>query len=146
MNFGIARPLMTQTIVPFPLTVPGAGQAVPISATLDKSKLITSFVISNPIAGSSVYLGNSPGTSNVGATQGLEIQPGTAPNFRVSQEGRQLYELQVLSGLIAKLINCQTPDMEKIPFKVWDLTTLYLFSGNVAGSQVTIAAFPEPYL
>jgi hypothetical protein len=146
MNFGIARPLVTQIGFSFPLTVPGTGQPTPLSATLDKSKLITSFIVSNPAAGSSVYLGFTPGVSNAGANQGLEILAGTAPNFKISQEGRQLYELQTLSALISKLINCQVPDLEKIPFKVWDLTQIFLFSGNVAGSQVTIAAFPEVYL
>jgi len=146
MNFGVSRPLVTQSGFTFPLTVPGAGQPIPISATLDKSKLITSFIVSNPQAGSSVYLGFNSGISSVGVNQGLEIPAGTAPNFRVTQEGRQLYELQTLSGLIARLINCQVPDFEKIPFKVWDLTQIFLFSGNAAGSQVTIAAFPEVYL
>jgi len=146
MNFGVSRPLVTQTGFTFPLTVPGAGQPTPISANLDKSKLITSFIVSNPQAGSSVYLGFNSGVSNAGVNQGLEILAGTAPNFRITQEGRQLYELQQLSGLIARLINCQVPDFEKIPFKVWDLTQIFLFSGNAAGSQVTIAAFPEVYL
>ena len=146
LNFGIARPEVTQPGFTFGLTVPGAGQAVPISSTLDKSKLITSFIVSNPLAGSSVYFGFSPGiTSVVGPNQGLEIQAGTAPNFRVNQV-RQLYELQALSATIAKLINGQPPDLEKIPLVVWDLTQLYLFSANAAGSQVTIAAFPEPYV
>jgi hypothetical protein len=146
MNFGVARPLVTQSGFSFPLTVPGAGQPTPISATLDKSKLITSFIVSNPVAGSSVYLGFSSGVSATGVNQGLEIPAGTAPNFRINQEGRQLYELQTLSALIAKLINCQIPELEKIPFKVWDLTQIFLFSANAAGSQVTIAAFPEVYL
>lgn len=146
MNFGISRPLVTQTGFSFPLTVPGAGQPVPLSATLDKSKLITSFIVSNPVAGSSVYLGFSSGVSNTGVNQGLEISAGTAPNFRITQEGRQLYEMQSLVAVISQLINCQAPQLEKIPFKVWDLTQIFLFSGNVAGSQVTIAAFPEVYL
>lgn len=145
MNFGVSRPLVTQTGFTFPLTVPGVAPATPISATLDKSKLITSFVVSNPVAGSSVYMGFSPGISNAGANQGLEIPPGTAPNFKITQE-RQVYELQELSALIARLINCQFPELEKIPFKVWDLTQIFLFSANAAGSQVTVAAFPEVYL
>lgn len=146
MNFGISRPLVTQNGFSFPLTVPGAGQPTPLSATLDKSKLITSFIVSNPVAGSSVYLGFNSGVSNAGANQGLEIPAGTAPNFRLLQEGRQLYEIQDIVGKIAKLMNCQIPDFEKIPFKVWDLTQIFLFSANAAGSQVTIAAFPEVYL
>lgn len=145
MNFGISRPKVTQQIVPFPLTVPGVAPAVPLSATLGPDKLITSFIISNPLAGSSVYLGSGPGVSNAGANQGLEIQAGTAPNFRVTQV-RQLYELQALQAAIAKMINCLPQDLEKIPIVVWDLTQLFLFSANAAGSQVTIAAFPEPYL
>jgi hypothetical protein len=146
VNFGIDRPLITQTGFAFPLTVPGTGQAAPINGNLDKSKLITSFTVSNPLAGSSVYLGFSPGTSNTGVNQGLEITAGTAPTFAIRQEGRQLYELQGLTALIARLINCVSPPMEKIPFKVWDLSAIYLFSANAAGSQVTIAAFPEVYM
>jgi len=144
VNFGISRPLVTQPIITFPLAVTGVAPAIVISPTLDKSKLITTFIVSNPVGGSSVYIGGA-GVTATGTTQGLEIQPGTAPAFVIQQE-RQLYEIQSLNSLIAKLINCQVPALEIIPFKVWDLTTLFLFSANVAGSQVTIAAFPEVYL
>lgn len=144
-SFGTERPLVSQTLITFPLTVPGAGQAVPISQTLDKSRLITTFSVSNPVAGSSVYLGNA-GVSAAGATQGFEIPPGTAPAFRTFQENRQLYELQGLLVVMAKVLNCSLPEIEKIPFICWDLTQLFLFSANVAGSQVTIAAFPQAYL
>jgi hypothetical protein len=143
--YGTLRPQISQDIITFPLTVPGVGQAIPISNTLDKTRLITSFTISNPVAGSSVYLGNQ-GVTNAGTTQGLEIPAGTAPTFRTFQEDRQLYELQVLLGQIAEQLKCSTPQMEKIPFICWDLTQLYLFSGNAAGSPVTVAAFPQMYL
>jgi hypothetical protein len=145
MNFGIARPLVTQPLITFPLAVPGAGPAVCLGPLFDKSHLITSFIISNPVAGSSVYLGGQ-GVTATGITEGLEISAGTAPNFRITQEGRQLYELQALAAVIAQLINCQPPVLEKIPFKVWDLSTLFLFSANAGGSQVTVAVFPEVYL
>ena len=146
MNFGTQRPQVTQVLISFPLAVSATGTAaVPISTTLDKTKLITTFIISNPVAGSSVYLGG-PGVQATGATQGLEIQAGTAPAFILDQEGRQLYELQTLIAGIYQQIGCQPPALEKIPFKCWDLTQLFLSSANVAGSSVTIAAFPEPYL
>lgn len=145
MNFGTLRAQVTQNIITFPLAVPGSGNPQPISTVLDKSKLITSFIISNPLAGSSVYLGNA-GVAATGPTQGLEIQPGTAPNFRVNQEGRQLYELQTLVSMIVKQIGCVPPELEKIPFIVWDLTQIFLFSANAVGSTVTVAAFPQVYL
>jgi hypothetical protein len=144
-SFGTERPLVSQQLISFPLTVPGAGQAIPISQTLDKSRLITTFAVSNPVAGSSVYLGNA-GVTAAGANQGFEIPAGTAPAFRAFQESRQLYEIQGLVVTIARVLNCTLPEIEKIPFIVWDLTQLYLFSANAAGSQVTIAAFPQAYL
>ena len=145
LNYGISRPLVSQPFLSFPLAVPGACAAIAISSTIDKAKLITGFVISNPAAGSSVYLGNS-GVAATGANQGLEIQPGTSPFFAVRQEDRQLYELQALLQQIAMAMKCQNVEMEKIPFIVWDLTQLYLFSANAAGSNVTIGVFPQPYL
>ena len=144
-NFGTQRPQVSQQTITFGLAVPGAGLAVPISSNLDKSKLITTFIVSNPAAGSSVYLGNA-GVQAAGANQGFEILAGTAPAFRVFQEDRQLYELQTLMAALLKGLSCTVPDLEKIPFICWDLTQLFLFSGNVAGSNVTIAAFPQPYL
>jgi hypothetical protein len=146
--FGTQRPQVVQQIITFPLTVPGAGAAVSIGAAqnLDKSRLITSFVVSNPVAGSSVYLAMNQGVSAAGAQQGLEIAAGTAPNFKITQEDRQLYEIQILLAELVKLQKCQTPELEKIPFICWDLTQIYLFSANAAGSQVTIAAFPQMYL
>jgi len=146
LAFGTDRPLITQTLIAFPLTVPGVAPAIQMSQTLDKSRLITTFVVSNPVAGSSVYLGASAGVTNAGATQGFEIQAGTAPAFKLFQEGRQLYELQALAAAITTQIGCIPPLLEKIPFVVWDLTQLFLFSANAGGSQVTIAAFPQPYL
>ena len=145
-SYGTLRPQVAQDVITFGLTAPGVGQAIQLSSTLDKTRLITAFTISNPLAGSSVYLGNQGVNATPGPTQGLEIAAGTAPTFRISQEDRQLYELQVLMGQIAEALRCATPQMEKIPFIVWDLTQLYLFSGNVAGSGVTIAAFPAMYL
>jgi hypothetical protein len=144
-SFGSERPQVSQQLISFPLTVPGAGLAIPISQSLDKSRLITTFSVSNPVAGSSVYLGNA-GVTATGTTQGFEIPPGTAPAFRTFQETRQLYELQGLIVIIARVLNCTLPEIEKIPFIVWDLTQLYLFSANAGGSQVTIAAFPQAYL
>lgn len=145
LNFGTERPLVSQQVISFPLTVPGAGSAIQISQTLTKKDLITTFGVSNPAAGSSVYLGNA-GVSAAGANQGFEIPAGTAPYFRTFQEDRQLYELQSLLSVIVRGLNCTMPEMEKIPFICFDLSQLFLFSGNAAGSQVTILAFPQAYL
>lgn len=144
-GFGTERPHVTQQMITFPVAVPGAGQAIPISQSLDSTKLITTFGISNPAAGSSVYIGNQ-GVQAAGVNQGFEIPPGTAPQFRTFQEDRQLYEIQALLVTIAKALNCTNPQVERIPFICWDLTQLYLFSSNAAGSQVTVTAFPQAYL
>lgn len=146
MNFGTSRPQVSQTFLSFPLTVPGTGNAIPISVNLDKTRLITTFIVSNPVAGSSVYIGGA-GVAATGNNQGLEIQAGTAPAFQIFQEGRQLYELQALQNMMLQVIECRTQvQLEIIPFICWDLTQLFLFSANAAGSQVTIAAFPQMYL
>jgi hypothetical protein len=146
-NFGTSRPQVTQQIFTFGLNVPGgANQAIPISTTITKDKLITTFIVSNPVAGSSVYLGGPGVTSVAGANQGLEIVAGTAPAFRILQEDRELYEVMTLLGALTEKLQCKPADYIKIPFICWDLTQLFLFSANAAGSAVTIAAFPQPYL
>lgn len=146
MNFGTTRPQVSQTFLSFPLLVPGAGNAVPIAVNLDKTRLITTFIVSNPVAGSSVYIGGA-GVQATGNNQGLEIQAGTAPAFQIFQEGRQLYELQALQSMALQTLQCKTSvPLEIIPFICWDLTQIFLFSANAAGSQVTIAAFPQMYL
>lgn len=144
-NYGSERPQVVQQLISFPLTVPGAGQAIQISQTLTKKDLITTFGVSNPTAGSSVYIGNA-GVSAAGVNQGFEIPAGTAPYFRTFQEDRQLYEIQALLVSLLRGLKCAQPDVEKIPFICWDLSQLYLFSANAAGSQVTIVAFPQAYL
>jgi len=144
-SFGTLRPQIAQDVITFPVAVPGTGAAVVISNTLDKTHLITTFTISNPVAGASVYLGNQ-GVTATGGTTGLEIPAGTAPTFKVIQEDRQLYELQIILGQIAEALNCQPQTYEKIPFICWDLTQIYLFSGAAGGSQVTVAAYPQMYL
>ena len=147
MNFGTQRPLVTQELLSFPLVVSGtAGQPTPISTSLGKTRMITTFSISNPTAGSSVYLGGANVTTPAGANTGFEIQAGTAPVFKILQETRQLYELQALLSTIAQGLKCQPVDLEKIPFVVWDLTQLFLISANAGGSNVTISAFPQMYL
>jgi hypothetical protein len=147
--YGTERPLVAQDMTTFALPVPFGGAppvSVPLSQKFDKTALITTFVISNPIGGSSVYLGNSGVTLPAGTNAGLEIQAGSAPVFRTFQEGRQLYEMQVLLAGIAQGLECQMPQMEKIPFICWDLTRLFITSANAAGSTVTVAVFPQMYL
>lgn len=146
MNFGSQRPTIVQQVISYGLAVSGVTPTpIGVIQNLDKTRLITTFVVSNPIAGSSVYMGNS-GVSATGANQGLEIQAGTAPAFVSFQEGRQIYEMQTLVAMIAQQLKCTPPELEKIPFICWDLTQIFLISGNAAGSQVTIGAFPQMYL
>lgn len=77
---------------------------------------------------------------------GLEIQAGTAPAFTLTQEGRVLYELMVPVCWILNKLNCVPPDYVMIPFKVFDLSNLFLISNTVGGTTVSGLAFPEPYL
>lgn len=137
-NFGTARPLSTQQAFLFNRFVP-TDRPTQISEDLDQSHLITTFTISNFSTNPApVYLGNDAGMH---AT--IEIVPGAAPVFTAWQEGRQMYELQVL---IMKIASQTAGDLIKVPIIVWDLTRWYLQTSGSQGFEVTIAAFPLPYL
>jgi hypothetical protein len=144
-NFGTQRDLVTQTFRSFALTLTGGAAAVPLDLNANKQQLITSFGISNPLgSGGSIYIGNQGVTAPGGANPGFEIQAGTAPFFREFQEGRQLYELQLLVADIAEVLNCTNIGLEKIPFVVWDLSQLFVFSA--VNLTFTIITFPTMYL
>jgi len=135
---GSKRPLVVQGFRTFTFT---AGvKALPIEPNLDKTKLITGFVISNPVGAISVFLGN------IGVTiaSGLEIQAGTAPFFGIDQGGRQLYEVQSPLLDISSGLKCSSDPLGGIPFVVWDLSTVFLVAA--APQIVTVAVFPTMYL
>lgn len=138
-NFGVARQRATQRVLMFNRTVPPTGTSIPVSEDLDAGQLITTFSINNySNAPTSVFLG-----VDAGMHSSIEIVPGACPVFTSFQEGRQLYELQVL---IMKIASQTATDLVKIPVIVWDLTTWYLESPSTESIPVTVTAFPLPYL
>lgn len=138
VGLGLSRPLVAQQFNTFSFAVGIA--AVPILANAQKQDLITTFIISNPIAGASVYLGNQ----GVSTTTGLEILAGTTPVFTVLQEGRQMYELQTQLMDINAGLQCRSMEIEKIPFIVWDMSNQFLVAA--APTTVSIALYPAMYL
>lgn len=145
LSFGTQRDLVTQTFRTFPITLVAAAAAVPLDPNGNKQQLITSFGISNPAAsGGSIYIGNQGVTDPTGANPGFEIQAGTAPFFREFQEGRQLYELQALLAPIAEQLNCANVGLERIPFVVFDLSQMFVFS--LVAVTFTVITFPTMYL
>lgn len=143
-NFGIDRPQVTQSFRTFPVTLVGGAAAVPLDPSGSKQQLITSYAISNPAAGSSIYIGTAGVTAPGGANPGFEIQAGTAPAFRVNQEGRQQYELQALLAIIAEMLGCQSVQLEKIPVQVFDMSQVFAFCA--VATTFTVITFPLMYL
>lgn len=144
-NFNIQRDLVTQTFRTFPRALIANAAAVALDAGGSKQQLITSFSISNPVAsGGSVYIGNQAVTDPAGVNPGFEIQAGTAPAFKILQEGRQLYELQGLTAQIATILQCTNVTLEKIPFVVFDMSQIFAFA--TVNITVTIITFPTMYL
>ena len=137
-NLGLQRPLIVQQFRTFAFAV--GTTALPIEPTVDKSQLITTIVISNPIAGVSVFWGNQ----GVTPTTGLEILPGTTPVFEIFQEGRQLYEVQAPLLDIDSGLQCRNIQPEAIPFIVWSPANMYLVAGGA--TTVSIALFKAMYL
>ena len=136
MSFGLRvnRPLIAQWGDTFSFAVTTTAQ--PVLPNVDKTKLINSFMVSNPVGGISVFLGFQPG---VLITTGLEIPGGTLPSFPIFQEGRQLYELQGPVENIAGMLNCRDSGSDAIPFVVWDMSQVFLVAS--ANTTVTIATF-----
>ena len=137
-NLGTQRPLIVQQFRTFSFAVGVAP--LPIEPTVDKTQLITSIAITNPIGGISVFWGNQ----GVTPTTGLEILPGTTPLFEIFQEGRQLYELQALLMDIDAGLQCRQIQAEAIPFTVWSPANMYLVS--TAPTTVSVALFKAMYL
>lgn len=140
-NFGNSRPRSTQQVLQFNRIAPTANQnAIRLSETIDETRLITTFIISNySDAPASVFLGASEGMH-----ASIEIVPGAAPVFTAWQEGRQMYELQIL---IAKIASQTAQDLIQLPVIVWDLREWWILSGSTTQSiEVAITAFPLPYL
>ncbi len=138
IGIGLGRPLVSQQFEAFAFVVGVA--ALPIQPNATPQQLITTFVISNAVGAASVFLGGQ----GVATTTGLEIPGGTAPAFIISQEGRQMYELQSPLLDISAGLQCQTKEITAIPFKVWDLSKMFLVAGGAV--TVTIMVFPEMFL
>lgn len=138
-NFGNSRPRVTQPVIQFNRIIRPAEGAIPVSETLNESRLVTTFIISNySTAANSVFLSAS---QNLHAS--IEIVPGAAPMFEVRQEGRQLYELQIL---VMKMTGQQARDLIQVPVMCWDLTQWWLGAAGDTPIEVAITAFPLPYL
>lgn len=138
LGFGTERPLVVQLFRTFAFA---AGvTALPLEPTLDKTKLITTFMISNPSAGASVFLGNE----GVTTATGLEIQSGTNPVFSIDNQGRQMYEIQGLLADITEGLSCRHVNMEKIPFVVWDLSRIFVVAAGAV--NISVGVFPTMYL
>ena len=139
-NFGNSRERVVKQVLMFDrIAPPNAARAIPVSEQLSQDQIITSFTVNNySTAASSVFLGVDRDMRS-----SIEIPPGTAPTFTVFQEGRQLYELQIL---IMKISSQTAQDLIKIPVLCWDLTHWFLLSGGTTPEPVTIVAYPLPYL
>jgi len=125
---------VVQTFHTFLITLP-VHQPTPLIAGWDKSRIITSFIISNPGSPLSpqvatpIYLGNNslvgtPATGN----PGIEIPAGSAPSFPIFQESRPEYA------------NVK----DDFPYVVWDMSQLWLNTDN--GITITVAVFPSMFL
>lgn len=139
-NFGNSRPRATQEVIQFNRFVPPAPEeAIPISESLDETRLITTFIVTNySTATNSVFLGASQAMHS-----SIEILPGASPVFTVFQEGRQMYELQILIKMISSQ---RAEDLVQIPVIVWNLRQWWLQAAGSSEIEVAITAFPLPYL
>jgi hypothetical protein len=139
-NFGNSRERVVQQVLMFNRIVPPAGsEAIQVSEEIDQHHLVTAFMINNYSTNTdSVFLGVDKGMH-----ASIEIMPGSAPVFTVFQEGRQFYELQIL---IMKIASQTAQDLIKIPVITWDLTRWYLEAAGNNPIEVTVTAFPVPYL
>lgn len=141
-SLGYLRPLVAQQFDTIPLAVVNTG-AIPIAPNVSVQKLVTTLVISNPVAsGGSVFLGNSSGVTS---TNGLEIPAGTMPAFMIDQGGRQLYELQYPLEMIKAGLGCAPPSMDALPFVVWNLQNMFLVSSVAGPVNVSAAIFFTMY-
>jgi len=115
--------------------------AIPLAA-FGITALIDAFMITTPsTAANSVFISGNPGVT---VTTGLELLAGTTVLFRVENEGRQMYELQKPLIEIAKAVDCTNVPFEEIPFKVWDMTQIFVVAAAI--TTITFAVFRNPYI
>lgn len=139
-NFGNSRPRSTQQVLQFRRRAPAITQhPIQLSEIIDETRLITTFMVGNPSTSSdSVML-----SASQGMIAPIEIVPGATPVFTSFQEGRQLYELQILIQMIASQ---QARDLIQIPVIVWDLREWWIQAAGGTAIEVSVTAFPLPYL
>jgi len=149
-NFGNSRPRTVQESIQFRRIVRFDTPTV-VSEEFNADRLITSFSITNWSSNPYSVILRSTQHGPALDSPGIEIPPGTTPIFVSFQEGRQLYELQILSALITSQ---QAKDLIRIPVIVWDMTRWWLIGKPPADGSlptvtemlVSVTAFPLPYL
>lgn len=141
-NFGETRPRATQQVIQYLLNLPASGQSIRLSEDLDTTRMITTFSIGNDSQNASRVLLSVNPIFPGQPSPSFEIQPGACPVFATVQEGRQIYELQILMKTVMHQLST---DLIKIPILVWDLTQWWI-AAEAPDVAVTVTAFPLAYL
>jgi hypothetical protein len=146
-NFGNSRPRTEQIAIQRLLTI-HRDFSIPLGDDLDLSQIITTWMVQLHSNNTQpVYLHQfGPRSRPTDPFPAIEILPGQTVVFSAIQEGRQLYELQILT---AKIASQTAQDLIQIPLIAWDLTRWWIL-GNpdeaTESVQATLTAFPLGYL
>ena len=131
------RPLIEQNFTQFALTV--GILPTPIGPAFSQAAMIDSFVVCLPAAAANeVYFGDE----SVTLATGLEIGIGLSTTF-VTDNLRQLYELQNPILRYMGYLFRQTIMADMIPFTVWNLSRCFLVA--TANTTVRIIIFRSSY-
>jgi|SRR5262249_31466622 len=137
------RNLIAQQFQTFNIPVTTSPQ--PLNAALQITSMIDSFAITVPAAAANgVVIGPDAGVTAGPPPTGLELVVATTTQFRINQEGRQVYELQKPLLNIAQAVGCMPQTFEEIPFVVWDLTNIWIVA--TAAVTVSVAVFKAVYI
>lgn len=135
----VIRPLVPQDGNNFAVAL-AAGVATPINSQMQLTSMIDTILICVPSTSTNVFLGFNQALT---AANGIEIISGNTVLLRVEHDTRQLYELQgPLIDLVASQL-CRPMQIDAIPFVVWDVSQLYLFS--TLANTVAVATFKASY-
>lgn len=129
----------------FTFNIPVTTTPQPINPSMQLTALIDSFDITVPAAAANgVVVGPDGGVTAGPPPTGLELIVGTTTQFKINQEGRQLYELQKPILKIAQAVGCVIEPFEEIPFVCWDLSQIYIVA--TAAVTVSVAVFKAMYI